>query len=210
MILNSLYVTILTTIGTILISSMAGYGLARMNSRRTEARLSLLFYLSVMIPFQAIMICLVKIMADLHLTNSLFGLVLNNIGLGSPVAIFLYAGATRSIPHSLDESASMDGAGTYSTFFRIIFPCLSSITSTVAVFTILGSWNDFLKPSILISQASKMTLPVGTYQIVTSQYGNKPHLLITTLVMAAIPMIVVFLFLQRFIISGITQGAVKE
>ncbi len=209
-VLNSLLVTVITTVGTVVLSAMAGYRLSRMRSRRLGNAVSLFFYLSVMIPFQAIMICLVRIMAELHLTDSLIGLSLSNIGLGIPVAAFLYAGATRGVPKSLDESAEMDGAGMFNTFFRIVFPCLSSITGTVAIFTILGSWNDYLKPSILISSQKRLTLPVGVYKLVQGQYGNKAHLNITTLMMAAIPMIVVFLFMQRYIISGITRGAVKE
>lgn len=206
--INSSIVLIFSELGIVLFSSMAGYWLAR---RKNKLALILrnYFTLSIFIPFQAIMICLVSLMSKLDLINSLTGLIIVNIGLTSSMALFLFYGYVRQIPIELDEAAKVDGAGSIRIFFNIIFPMLGPMTSTVVILTSLTVWNGYLLPLILLQNKEVMTLPVGTANVIYGAFFMKYNYAITALVMAAIPMIVLFLYFQKKIISGVVDGSVK-
>ena len=206
--INSLLITGLSLGGIILLSSMAGYKLARSRGLVPGTLLGY-FILTLVIPFQAIMIPLVKTMRELSMIDSRWGLILVYIAIGSPMAIFLYFGHVRTIPHSLEESAYIDGAGQLQTYFRIIYPLMRPITSTVIILQSLFIWNDFLLPLITLQSEDLKTIPLGIAGKFFGQYAFKWNLGITAMLLASLPMLILYVIMQRYIISGVMKGAVK-
>ncbi len=205
---NSFIITAISLLGIILFASMTGYRLARTRGKLVGFLMGY-FILTLIIPFQAVMIPLVKTMKELSLINSRFGLVLVYIAFGSPMAIFLYHGYVKGIPESLEESAIIDGAGPFRTYFTIIFPLLSPMTSTIVILQSLFIWNDFLLPLITLQNEALKTIPLGIAGKFFGQYAFKWNLGITAMLLASLPMLILYLIMQRFIISGVVKGAVK-
>lgn len=206
--LNTLILTVGGTAGIVLISSMAAYMLARRNTRYSWIILTLCIT-PLMIPFQTIMVTLVQFAKMLHLTGSLQGLILIDWGCGAPFVIYLYHGFVKTIPKELDECASIDGCSTFRTFFQIIFPLLKPVTSTAIVLQVMWLWNDFLLPLFMINKVSALrNLQLASFNFF-GQYMNKWNLALAGLVMSIIPVIIVFIFMQKYIVKGVTAGAVK-
>ncbi|MBW5449423.1 ABC transporter permease subunit [Cohnella sp. CFH 77786] len=206
--LNNVIVTAVGLVGIILISSIAAYKLAR-----TKTKLSGLIYfliiIPMLIPFQSIMVTVLKLARDLHLANSVWGLGIQYWGLGAPMAVFIYHGFVKGVPKELDESATIDGASGFSLFFRIIFPLLKPVTATIAVIDIMWIWNDFLLPLLMVNgSADTKTLTLAAYTFV-GQYNTDWQYTMTAVVMAVLPSILVFILLQKHIVKGVTAGAVK-
>jgi raffinose/stachyose/melibiose transport system permease protein len=202
-ILNTFIITFFSTTGIIIVSSMAAYILAR-TAGRFSWFLYALFAFSLVIPFQTIMVPLNRMAIDYNLTN-IWGIIPMYIGLGCPMAIFLYHGFIRSVPMALEESASIDGASRWQIFYRIVFPLLSPITATVAILDVLWIWNDFLLPLIIIK---KGTIQLATYLFI-GQFRQEYGLACAALVLSATPVIVFYIALQKYIVKGISAGAVK-
>jgi len=205
---NSLIITFVSLVGIVLCAAMAGYRLSRAASRVAALLLSY-FILTLIIPFQAVMIPLVKTMREFSMIDSRWGLILVYIALGSPIAIFLYQGYIKTLPYALEESAIIDGAGPLTIFFRIIFPLLKPMTSTVVILQSLYIWNDFLLPLISLQSENLKTIPLGIAGKFFGQYAFKWNLGITSMLMASLPMLLLYIFVQRFIISGVMKGSVK-
>lgn len=206
--LNTLFVTVSGVAGMVLVSSLAAYKMAR-----TKTRLSnLLFMLCIapmLVPFHAIMITLTKVAKEMNLMNSLPGLAVMYWGLGAPMAIFLYHGFMKSVPLELDEAAMVDGCNPLQLFFRIVFPLLKPITTTIVVLNVLWIWNDFLLPLIMVNgQQATKTLQLAAYQFF-GQYVSEWQYIMAAIVMSVLPVLVFFLAMQKHIIKGIVSGAVK-
>jgi raffinose/stachyose/melibiose transport system permease protein len=114
----------------------------------------------------------------------------------------------KTIPETIEEAAKLDGASTWQTFWRIIFPLLTPVNATVAILTGLAAWNDFLLPLVVLSDASEYTLPLAQYAF-QGQFSTNYNLAFASYLMAMTPMLIVYLFAQRWIIAGVTRGAVK-
>lgn len=210
--LNSLKNTIVIVgvglIGIILFSAMAGYKLCRIKTRLSGFIFGL-FVMSMLIPFHSIMISLTRIAKNLKVQGSTIGLGFIYIGLGVSMAIFLYHGFVKSISHELEEAAVIDGCGDFRLFFKIVFPLLLPITATVAILNMLWMWNDFLLPLIMLTDYKDYTLLLST-NMLFGQYGNNDwSAILSTLTMAMLPVILIYLVLQKYIIEGIAEGAVK-
>jgi len=205
--MNSLIITVCSVVGILLISSAAAYQLVRRPGRVSQA-IFLIILSSLVIPFQTMMIPLVKVAKDLHLINTLYGIVMMYWGFGIPLALFLYHGFIKSIPRELEEAAHIDGSGPVGVFFRILLPLLKPITTTIAILHSLWIWNDFLLPLITLSSKKNQTIPLAS-SVYFGQYTNEWHLAMAALTMAVIPVMIFFLLMQRYIIQGITAGAVK-
>ena len=206
--LNNVLVTVVGVSGIILFSSLAAYVLAR-----TRSRLSFLIYLfcivPMLVPFQTIMITLLKSASFLHLTKSDLGMGLQYWGLGIPMAIFLYHGFVNTIPRELDESAQVDGASTLRCFFSIIFPLLKPITSTIVVLDVMWIWNDFLFPLLMVNaDNSTRTLTLAAYTFIGT-YVTDWQYSMAAMVLAVLPSVIFFIFMQKNIVKGIVAGAVK-
>ncbi|WP_309122553.1 carbohydrate ABC transporter permease [Paenibacillus sp.] len=205
--MNSITITVFSVSGILLISSMAAYQLVR-----RPGWLSNVIFLAILsalvIPFQTMMIPLVKVAKDLGIINTIYGIIIMYWGFGIPLALFLYHGFIKSIPRELEEAASIDGSGPFGIFFRILLPLLSPITTTVAILHTLWIWNDFLLPLITLSSPANRTIPLAA-AVYFGQYTNEWHLGMAALTLAIVPVMIFFLFMQRYIIQGITAGAVK-
>ncbi|MEI7884458.1 MAG: carbohydrate ABC transporter permease [Clostridia bacterium] len=205
---NSVIITGLSILGTVLFSSMAGYQIARRNTKLIKA-INIYLMMAIVIPFQAIMIPLVKLMSKLGITNNIYGLVLCYICFTTPMSIFLYVGAVKGIPISLEEAARIDGANWFKIFWRIIFPLLKPITSAVIVLNSFWIWNDFLLPLIMLTSDKNKTIPVGIMSLIMGQFSFNMSMAIAAAIYSAIPMVVIYLSLQKYFIKGIVDGAVK-
>lgn len=204
---NSLVITVLSTALIVFFSSMTAYLFARLRWGFNKF-MFFLMVASMLIPFQAIMIPLVKIYGSLELLNNRWTLIYMYLGFGCSFAVFLYHGAIKSIPLELEEAAMIDGCSRLQAFFRIVFPLLKPTTTTVAILDVLWIWNDFLLPSLVLISPKNRTLPLSTYYFYgtyTSDYG----LLLASLILGITPVIIFYLFMQKHIIKGILQGSIK-
>lgn len=205
--INTVAVTVIGVVGIILFASMAGYKMSR-----TPGKLSTflfgLFVLSSLIPFHSIMISLVKITKELYVQGTTYGLGLIYIGLGVALAIFLYHGFVKSIPRDLDEAALIDGCGEFRLFFSIILPLLLPITATVAILNALWMWNDFLLPLLMLTDSKYYTLLIST-NMLFGEYNNDWSAILSALILTMLPVLIVYMFMQKYILSGISEGAIK-
>jgi raffinose/stachyose/melibiose transport system permease protein len=200
---RTLFITSGSVSGIILVSSMAAYMLARTESRLSRY-LYLFFAFALVIPFQVIMVPIAVLASDLGLTN-IWGIVVMYWGLGCPMAVFMYHGFVKGVPRELEESAAMDGAGQFYIFFNIVLPLLKPITATIAVLDALWVWNDYLLPLLVVRNGTiQLEQMVFNGQFV-KQYGP----ISASLILSALPIVLFYLILQKYIIKGIAAGAVK-
>ena len=205
---NNVVITFTGILGIVFFSSLAAYILARRNTRFTRAAY-MFCIVPMLVPFQTIMITLVKVMKTLHLSGSLLGLGIQYWGFGIPMAVFIYMGFIKTIPRAIDESATIDGASAFSTYVRIIFPLLKPVTATVMVLDVMWIWNDFLLPMLMVNSSPKTkTLTLAAYTFV-GQYNTQWQYAMTAMVLALLPSILFFIFMQKHIIKGVVAGAVK-
>ncbi|MFA9458426.1 carbohydrate ABC transporter permease [Halalkalibacter sp. AB-rgal2] len=205
---NSVYVTLFTVLFTVLSNSLVAYAIAR-NMHKKMYRFLFYYFVSAMfVPFPIIMLPIVNQMSSMGLMN-LNGLILLYIVYGLAFNVFLYTGYIKTIPKELEEAAIVDGCSQWGVFWRIIFPILSPINATVAILTALWAWNDFLLPLVILSNRADQTLPLVQY-VFQGQFATNYNLSFASYLMALLPMIILYLFLQRYIISGVTQGAIKS
>ncbi len=204
---NSLFITIISNLGITVISSMCAYRFVRHPTRMNNI-LFALFVAAMVIPFQSIMIPLMKVGSWFHLLDSRLGLFVCYLGFGVSMSIFLFHGFVKSIPLEIEESAVVDGCTPYGVFWRIVFPLLKPMTVTIIILNSLWIWNDFLLPSLLLGRAELRTIPLSTFSFF-GQYTKQWDLALAALVMGIAPIVVFFLSLQRHIIEGITAGSVK-
>ena len=204
--MNSLVITIVSTILIVLVSSMAAWVLVRYNTR-TSKILFMLFAASMLIPFQCVMLPLVDFMIDLNLMNRP-GIVFMYVGFGCSMSIVLYHGFIKNIPLELEEAATLDGCSMLRMFFSIVFPLLKTITVTVAILNVMWIWNDFLLPNLIINRAGWQTLPLKTY-LFFGQFTKNWDLATAGLILCMVPIIIFYVVCQRYIVKGVTDGAVK-
>lgn len=204
---NSLLITVCSNIGLIVISSMAAYRIVRRPSR-FNTMLLFLFVSAMVIPFQSIMIPLVRVASAFNIMNSIWGLVIAYFGFGVSLNLFLFHGFIKSIPREIEESAVVDGCNPYGVFWRIVFPLLKPMIVTVILLNSLWIWNDFLLPLLFLYGPELRTIPLATYSFF-GQYTKQWDLALAGLVMGVTPIIVFMLLMQRHIITGITAGSVK-
>jgi raffinose/stachyose/melibiose transport system permease protein len=206
--LNNFVITGVGLLGIVFISSIAAYKLARTKSKWS----GVLYFLCIMpmlIPFQSIMLTVLQTAKNLHLSESTWGLGLLYWGFGAPLAVFIYHGFVKGIPTEIDESATIDGASGFRLFFSVIFPLLKSVTTTIVIIDVMWIWNDFLLPLLMVNGSpDTKTLTLAAYTFV-GQYTSDWQYAMTAMVMAVLPSIVVFIFLQKYIVKGVVAGAVK-
>jgi len=203
---NSIIITFFSVSILIVLSSMLAYYLARTKNKFTKTTF-LILVASMIVPFQALMIPFMGIFAQFVSINNRIALIFFYQGFGVALSTFLYHGFISKIPAEIDEAASVDGANDFTIFWRIIFPMLRPITATVAIVNSLWIWNDFLLPRLVLTRETQ-TLPLSTY-LFYGQYSTQYGQAMAGLLLAVIPIIAFFLFLQRQFISGISSGAVK-
>ncbi|NWL89240.1 ABC transporter permease [Paenibacillus sp. 79R4] len=205
---NSFVITFFSVGFVLLTNSLVSYAVARNMNHKFFKGLYFYFISAMFIPFQIIMLPVVKLTTDLKM-NNIPGLIILYIVYGLAFNIFVYVGYIRSIPLELEEAATVDGATTYGTFWRIIFPLLAPINATVAILSCLSTWNDFMLPLIILSKPESYTLPLVQY-VFQGQFSTDYNLAFASYLLALAPMVIVYIFAQKWIINGITQGAVKS
>lgn len=205
--LNSVLVTGVTVLFGVIFSFMAAYGISHIRSKKGKF-LYFLFTMGQIIPFHTIMIALQTMTADLELNNKLWVLVCLYIGFHSAFGIFTYVGFLKSIPKELEEAACIDGCGVFRTMVQVIFPLVKPTSITIGVLFFLWTWNDFLMPSLMISDSNKRTLTVMIYMF-KSNASSEWNLLIAALTLSIIPIVILYILAQKYITSGITAGAIK-
>lgn len=206
--LNSLIICVIATAFSAVLSAMNAYVLSR-KKWKINRIIFMLLVAAMVIPFQVIMIPLVKIYGSwFGLTNNILLVTLLHIGLNIPFPTFLYCGFVGGIPEELDEAAVIDGASSERTFFKIIFPLLKPITITCVVFTALSIWNDYILASTFLSLKEVKTLPLMTYAFLTTHSADYSPMM-AGLVLTMLPVLLLYLVGQRYIIEGIVAGSVK-
>ncbi|MGI5214668.1 carbohydrate ABC transporter permease [Plantactinospora sp. CA-290183] len=205
--LNSAMVTVGALVLTLLSNSMVAYAISR-NMHRRRFRLLFYYFVSALfVPFPIIMLPVVKQTALLGMDNQL-GLTFLYVVYGLALNVFIYVGYLNSIPRELEEAARTDGAGVWTTFWRIIFPLLAPINATVGILTCLWAWNDFLLPLVVLSSPEAQTLPLVQY-VFQGQFSTNYTLAFSSYLMALAPMVLLYLIAQRWVISGVMRGSVK-
>lgn len=203
----SVGIAALSVAGTIILSALAAYAIAR-NWDRKVFRWSFFYLLAAMFrPFPVVALSQVSLSGMVHLDNPI-GVTILHIMFQLSFSVMLFTAFLRSIPMELEESARIDGASTWQVFWQLIFPLLAPMSATVGIFAFLASWNDFMMPSLIISNPALQTLPV-LQQMFQTQFSNNYNVSFASYLMAMAPSIVVYLFAQRWVMSGLTQGAIK-
>ena len=203
----SIFITVLAVAGEILISALAAYAIVR-NWDRRLFRWSFFYLLAAMfIPFPVVALPQIQLTGMLGLDNPL-GVAILHIAFALAFNTLLFTAFLRTIPIELEESMRMDGAGTWKVFWRLILPLLGPMCATVGIFAFIQSWNDFMMPSLIISDPSLQTIPV-LQNMFQTQFSNNYNIAFASYLMAMAPAIIVYLFAQRWVMSGLTQGAIK-
>ena len=205
---NSILITLVTVVLSILIHSLMGYAIARNKERSKPYKFIYLYIVSGMfVPFAILMMPLVKQTANMGLDN-MFGVILLYVVFYMPMNVLLYSGYLKNIPTALEEAATVDGASTWRTYWKVIFPLMMPMHATVAVLTALGTWNDVMTPLVIMSGSGVNTLPLAQLNFQT-QFGTNYNLAFASYLLALLPILVFYLICQKKILNGVVNGAVK-
>ncbi len=205
---NNVVITVIGIAGIVVFSATAAYILDRRKTRYTKLLYAIIIT-PMLIPFQTIMITLLKAMSVIGLSGSAWGLGIQYWGFGVPMAAFIYYNFMKTVPKEIDESATIDGAGTLRTFRAIIFPLLKPVTATVIVLDVMWIWNDFLLPLLMVNGSpATRTLVLAAYNFV-GQLNTKWHYALAAMVLALLPSVVFFILLQKYIVEGVVAGSIK-
>lgn len=201
----SLMITTCSIVIIVICTSMAAWMLQR-TKRKASNVVLMIFIVSMIVPFQAVMLPLVRIMGKIGFLNP-GGLIFMYLGFQGAMSIFLYHGFLKNIPKELDEAAKIDGCTTFQTFRYIIFPLLKPITVTVAILNLVAIWNDYLLPSLVIN-SNVTTIPLKTF-LFFGEYTKQWHLALAGLVITILPVVIFYFFAQKQVLSSMVEGSVK-
>ncbi len=204
----SAFISVTSVIGIIIMTSMAAWYIVRVKNIFTKI-IYYLFVFSMIVPFQMVMYTMTFFAFELHLNNPI-GIIFIYLGFGAGLSVFMFTGFIKSIPVEIEEAAVIDGCSPIKTFFLVIFPILKPTAITVAILNAMWIWNDYLLPYLVLGSGKNKTLPVAVQMALTGGYGNKDMgALMAMLVLAIVPIIIFYLFCQKYIIKGVVAGAVK-
>ena len=204
----SFFITIVSVAMIILCTSMTAYYISRVKGKFTSF-LYYMFTFSMIVPFQMVMFTMTDLANTFHLRNPL-GMCVLYLGFGAGLSVFMFAGFVKSIPLEIEEAAMIDGCNPLQNYFSVVFPILKPTAITVAILNAMWIWNDFLLPYLVIGVSTKYkTIPVVVQMLVGSNGNKDMGALMAMLVLAIIPIIIFYLFCQKYIIEGVIAGAVK-
>ena len=203
---NSILITVVSVVIIISIGSMASYAISRRKNKLTQF-LFFYFLIGFMVPVQTTLIPLFNLMSFLKLQNSVAGMIVLYSSWCN-FAMFMYQGFLGGVPKDLEEAALIDGANLWKLFWRIVFPLLKPVTTTIVIFDVMWIWNDFMLPYLFLSSSDKFTLIMDVYNGV-GQFANNWTVMLCTMVIVLIPITIFYVAMQKHIIAGITSGAVK-
>jgi len=206
---NSVFITSISTILTIIFSSMTAYVIVRNNWKATKILFAAMIA-SMVIPFQVLMIPLVSLYGGIFgILNSRLTLIVMHVGFSLSMATFMFHGAVNTnVPISLEEAATIDGCSKWQIFWKIVLPILKPTIATVTIIDAMAFWNDFLLPSLVLGRKELYTIPIAT-KVFYGTYSTDTGLVMAALLLAMLPILLLYLFMQRYIVEGITAGAVK-
>lgn len=203
--LNSAFLAVTVTATSLVINSLAGYAFAKLRFRGRDRTFRLLS-LGLVLPVQVAMLPLFLLMKQMHLVNTYWGVIIP--GMASIFGIFLIRQYALSIPDDMLDAARIDGASELRIYWKVVVPGILPILATLAIWTFLATWNDFMWPLIVLSDASHYTLPVALANL-SGEHVQDTELMMAGSVLTVLPVLAVFLFLQRYYIQGIMAGSVK-
>ncbi len=211
---TSAVITVVSLALLALFGGMAAWVICR-NKTKWSTMIYMTFIASMIIPFQVVMLALISTFRDvgnfigIKMLQSIPGIVFAYCGFGGAMTVFILTGFIKGIPYELEEAAAIDGCSPEGTFFRIIFPLLKPVITTVTILNGMWIWNDYLLPSLMLGQNGPVkTLPVAVQAFVGS-YVKQWDLILTAALLAILPMIILFIFAQKQIINGMVEGAIK-
>ena len=203
----SLFITIFSVIAIILCTSMCAWYINRVINTGTKTIYYLCLF-SMIVPFQMVMFTLSKI-ANMMKLNTPWGLIIIYLGYGAGLSVFMFSGFVKSIPIEIEEAAMIDGCTPIQTFFRVVFPVMKPTCVTVAILQTMWIWNDYLLPYLVLDIKKYKTIPIAI-QYLRGGYGSiDMGAMMGVLVLSIIPIIVFYMFCQKYIIEGVVAGAVK-
>lgn len=203
----SLFITIFSVIAIILCTSMCAWYINRVINTGTKTIYYLCLF-SMIVPFQMVMFTLSKI-ANMMKLNTPWGLIIIYLGYGAGLSVFMFSGFVKSIPIEIEEAAMIDGCTPIQTFFRVVFPVMKPTCVTVAILQTMWIWNDYLLPYLVLDIKKYKTIPIAI-QYLRGGYGSiNMGAMMGVLVLSIIPIIVFYMFCQKYIIEGVVAGAVK-
>lgn len=204
---NSLIITVSSTIMTIVLSSMTAFVIVRNGRWKLCTMIFSLMIASMVIPFQVLMVPLVSVYGPV--LNSRITLILMHVGFSMSMAVFMFHGSIKTnIPLELEEAATIDGCNRWQTYWKVVFPLLKPTIATVGIINAMAYWNDYLLPSLVLKKKNLYTIPIAT-QAFYGTYSTDIGLIMAALLLAMLPILILYVFLQRYIVEGVTSGAVK-
>lgn len=207
--LNSLLTTGGSVIAIVFIATMAAYPISRVKSKFSRF-LYYFFIGGLIVPSQMVIVPIAQMFGRLNIPNTRFTPMIMFITCSLPFSIFLYAGFMKSVPIEIEESAYLDGANYWTRFFKIVFPLLKPATASVIITQGLWIWNDYFYPMVFVSKSAQYSLPVGMIQFLGDKENPAQwNILFASCVLCALPLIILFVFMQKQFINGIAAGAVK-
>lgn len=205
--LRSLFITVVSVILIVLFASMAAWYIVRSNSNITKGIYYMLVF-SMIVPFQMVMYTMTYVTNRANLDN-IFGITFVYLGFGAGLSVFMLCGFIKSIPLEIEEAAMIDGASPIQAFFTVVFPMLKPTAITVAILNTMWIWNDYLLPYLVLG-SDKKTIPVAIQLAMQGAYGSTDYGgFMAMLVLAIVPIIIFYIFCQKYIIKGVVAGAVK-
>ncbi len=204
---NSVILTTVSELLILLIIPMTAYGLSRGNKKITGP-LYVIFLLSMIVPFQAFMIPLFKQLKTFGMYGNFLGPIAIYLSGSIPFGMLLFTSFLKGIPVEIEEAARIDGSNSFNTFWRIIFPLLKPVTASMIILNGLGIWNDFLMPMLVLPSHKPKTVNVEIYSFI-DLYASRWDVVFAGVVIGIIPVLIVFVSLQKYFIKGITTGAAK-
>ena len=205
--LRTLFITIGSVLAIVIFTSMTAWYITRVKNRYTKG-IYYLFLFSMIVPFQMVMFTMTAVCIKLGL-NNILGIIPVYLGFGSGLSVFMFCGFIKGLPREIEEAAMIDGCSPIKTFFMVVFPILKPTAITVAILNAMWIWNDFLLPYLLLGTKNK-TLSVAIQITMQGAYGSiNWGGFMAMLVLAIIPIIIFYLFCQKYIIKGVIDGAVK-
>lgn len=205
--LRSLFITVVSVILIVLFASMAAWYIVRSNSKITKGIYYMLVF-SMIVPFQMVMYTMTYVTNRANLDN-VFGITFVYLGFGAGLSVFMLCGFIKSIPLEIEEAAMIDGASPIQAFFTVVFPMLKPTAITVAILNTMWIWNDYLLPYLVLG-SDKKTIPVAIQLAMQGAYGSTDYGgFMAMLVLAIVPIIIFYIFCQKYIIKGVVAGAIK-
>ena len=205
--LRSLFITVVSVILIVLFASMAAWYIVRSNSKITKGIYYMLVF-SMIVPFQMVMYTMTYVTNRANL-DTVFGITFVSLGFGAGLSVFMLCGFIKSIPLEIEEAAMIDGASPIQAFFTVVFPMLKPTAITVAILNTMWIWNDYLLPYLVLG-SDKKTIPVAIQLAMQGAYGSTDYGgFMAMLVLAIVPIIIFYIFCQKYIIKGVVAGAVK-